>query len=156
MNYKDRLVYVLFIVLTMCLFVGLTYKVAEAKWTDWFTGGVREVVILTPPAPKTLDGEIDRLAIKYEVSSSTIRAVAKCESSLYGNANNKNIDSSGRVWSQDWGYLQVNDYYHEQTMANMGLDIHNEWDSLEYGFMLMKSQGLQPWSASRHCWSKLL
>ena len=102
---------------------------------------------------KTLDSEIDRLSIKYGVSSSVVRAVIKCESSMYGGAVNKNRDKNGEVWSVDYGPLQVNDYYHEKTMLKLGLDIHNQFDSLEYGIMMMKSQGLQPWSASKKCWS---
>ena len=101
---------------------------------------------------KTLDGEIDRLSVKYGVSSSTVRAVSRCESSMYGSALNQNLDKQGNVWSTDYGYLQVNDYFHKVNMQKLGLDIENEWDSLEYGFMLMKEQGLQPWSASKTCW----
>ena len=101
---------------------------------------------------KTLDSEIDRLAIKYDVSSSTVRAIAKCESSLYGDVVNYNRRADGTIWSIDKGYLQINNYYHEARMNHLGLDWDNEWDSLEYGFMLMAEQGLQPWSASRNCW----
>ena len=151
MNYKKRLVYVLLVILTMILFLGLTHKVVEAYWYDWLLGGTREVIIELPPPP-TLDSEIDRLAIKYEVSSSTIRAVVKCESQMYGGAVNKNRNTDGSVWSTDWGYLQINDYFHQKRMENLGLDIHDEWESLEYGFILFKSQGSSPWNASKSCW----
>ena len=101
-------------------------------------------------ATKTLDSEIDRLSIKYRLASSTIRAVAKCESSMYGGATH--INSNG---SKDWGLLQVNSI-HIPDMLRLGLDITDPFDSLEYGFILMKTQGLRPWSASLQCWSKLL
>lgn len=105
---------------------------------------------------KTLTSEIDRLSIKYNVSSSTVRAVAKCESQMYGDVVNHNRNADGTIWSTDKGYLQINNYYHEARMNQLGLDWNNEWDSLEYGFMLMAEQGLTPWNASRKCWSKLI
>jgi hypothetical protein len=37
-------------------------------------------------------------------------------------------------------------------MAQLGLSSDSEWDLLEFGFILMKEQGLQPWSASKTCW----
>lgn len=106
----------------------------------------------TVPIVRTLDSEIDRLSKKYEVSSSTVREIIKCEGRLYENAINENINKKGEVWSRDWGNFQINDYYHEKIMKDMNMDIHNRWDSLEYGFMLMKKEGLKPWSASKSCW----
>jgi hypothetical protein len=98
------------------------------------------------PIEKTLDGEIDRLAVKYSLSSSTVRAVARCESSMYGSAINHN--KNGTI---DKGYLQINSIHYE-NMAQLGLSSDSEWDLLEFGFILMKEQGLQPWSASKTCW----
>lgn len=105
---------------------------------------------------KTLDSEINRLSIKYNVSSSTAKAIISCESSMYAKAINENVDKDGIVWSRDYGWWQVNDYYHEDTMTKLGLDIYDQWDSLEYGFILLKSQGTKPWKASLQCWSKLI
>ena len=106
----------------------------------------------TVPIVRTLDSEINRLSDKYEISSSTVREIIKCEGLQYGDTNeNKNKD--GKTWSRDFGWLQINDYYHTGTMKELGLDIHNKWDSLEYGFILMKKEGLKPWSASKHCWA---
>ena len=101
---------------------------------------------------RTLDGEIDRLSIKYNVASSTARAIIYCESRMYGSAVNVNY-SNGVAWSIDSGPFQINDYYHKDTMTRLGLDYYNQWDSLEYGFILLKDQGLSPWKASKGCWS---
>lgn len=155
MSLKEKVVYYLFIVVCISICLGLSYQIVEASVVDWLLGGTKTIVVEMPPV-KTLNGEINRLSELYKVSSSTVRAVAKCESSLYGSANNKNFDENGNVWSTDFGYLQVNDYFHEQTMAKLGMDIHNEWDSLEYGIRMMSEQGLTPWKASSKCWSKLI
>jgi hypothetical protein len=139
------------------LYAFLYPLIAEA----WFSNNV--TITFERPAPRTLDGEIDRLSEFYGVASSTVRAVAQCESSLYGKAQNKNyykkteiVDGKEVVtmvhWSTDFGFLQVNDYYHKANMDKMGLDIYNEFDSLEYGIYLMSKQGLAPWKASRTCW----
>jgi hypothetical protein len=151
MKLKERLVYYLFIVVCLVICLGLSYQIVEASMANWLLGGTRTVVIINEP-PKTLDSEIDRLSLKYEISSAIVRAVSKCESSMYGSAINHNRLPDGTIWSSDFGPLQVNDYYHEAVMTSLGLDIHNQYDSLEYGIMMMKEQGLSPWSASRKCW----
>lgn len=114
-----------------------------------------------PIVEKTYDSEVTRLAIKYGQNESLARKIISCESSLYGSAENKNYrpefdpktDITTMVhWSSDWGYFQVNDYWHEQTAKKMGLDIFNWEDNLEYGFYLLSTDGTRHWAASRHCW----
>jgi hypothetical protein len=105
---------------------------------------------------KTLDSEIDRLSIKYNVASSTIRSIIYCESRMYGSAVNYNRLKDGTIWSTDMHHFQINDYYHKDTMTKLGLDYYDQWDSLEYGFILFKNQGLTPWNASKGCWSKMI
>jgi hypothetical protein len=112
------------------------------NWEDYEIEEIKEEVII-----KTLDTEIDRLSIKYSVASSTVRAIARCESAMYGNAINHN--KNGTI---DKGYLQINSI-HYGRMTELGLSSESEWNLLEFGFMLMAEQGLQPWSASKHCWS---
>jgi hypothetical protein len=136
--------------ITVFIFLGLylptnTYKVWRED-NGIKTSESKEI------AEKTLESEVERLSLKYGFSTSSVMAVIKCESQMYGGAENKNIDKDGNVWSIDKGFLQINSYYHTDTMKSLGLDINNKWDSLEYGFMLMKEQGLSPWKASRSCW----
>ena len=54
-------------------------------------------------------------------------------------------------WSNDIGFWQINDYYHEKPALSMGLDIYDEKDNIQYGFWLFSIEGAVPWSASRHC-----
>jgi len=115
-----------------------------------------QTVLAPENIEKTLEGEIDRLSIKYNVASSTSRAIITCESQMYGSAINYNRLPDGTVWSEDRFYFQINDYYHKDTMTRLGLDYYNEWDSLEYGFILLSTQGRSPWNASSGCWSKLI
>jgi hypothetical protein len=154
MSLKEKIIYYVFIALCLSVSLGLFYQIVEASVVDWILGGTRTIVVEIKPT--TLNSEIDRLSQKYEVSSSTVRAVSKCESQMYGSAINHNRLPDGSIWSSDFGPLQINDYYHEARMTQLGLDIHNQYDSLEYGIMMMKEQGLTPWSASKKCWSGLV
>ena len=107
------------------------------------------------PTPKTFESEINRLAIKYNKPVNVAKEVIRCEGLLYKTSgNNKNYDKDGNVWSTDIGWWQLNDYYHKESAKRLGLDINNEWDNLEYGFILWTKEGLKPWKASEPCWSK--
>lgn len=135
-----------------CILISFSvYQTVEARWYDWALGGTRSFEVVLEPE-RTLDSEMDRLAIKYDVASSTARAIIKCESQMYGSAVNINRLPDGTPWSEDRFHWQINDYYHKDTMARLGLDYYNEWDSLEYGFILLSTQGTSPWGASRGCW----
>jgi hypothetical protein len=106
---------------------------------------------------KTLDSEINRLSTEYklnEVDKKLIVSIINCESTMYGSAVNHNRLKDGTIWSSDFGPFQINDYYHAKTMTTLGLDIYDQFDSLEYGFMLFKSQGTKPWKASMGCWTR--
>ena len=150
MKLKERVIYYAFIIICLSISFGLCYQIAEARVIDWLLGGTRTVtVVLTPE--RTLDSEIDRLAIKYNVASSTARSIIYCESRMYGSAVNINRLPDGTPWSEDRGPFQINDYYHKATMENLGLNYYDQYDSLEYGFMLLSSQGVGPWYASYKC-----
>lgn len=111
----------------------------------------KEVIVEEVKEIKTIDSEITRLSVEYKVDEKLVRAIIKCESSMYGSAINHNkID--GVVWSSDWGLMQINDYYHKDTMLKLGLDIKDEYDSLEYGIMLLANEGTKHWKASESCW----
>jgi hypothetical protein len=97
--------------------------------------------------PKTLDSEITRLASKYEQDEVLVRAIMKCESSMYPDVNHVNKNGT-----KDVGYFQINTV-HWQRALNLGYDVVNDkWDNLEFGFLLLKEQGTRPWNASKSCW----
>ena len=100
----------------------------------------------------TLDSEVTRLAKQYAVNEKKVRRIIQCESSGKPWAVNYNLDKNKKVWSTDHGYFQINDYFHKDQMEKLNLDIMNEWDNLEYGFLLISKQGYKPWSASKKCW----
>lgn len=130
------------------------------------TTTVIEPVILTATTTQEIpvvnfDTEIKRLSIKYKFDEKLARDIIECESKIYSRAENKNyrwewnkeLATSTRVhWSSDWGFWQVNDYWHEKTAKDMGYDIKDWKDNLEYGAILLSRDGTRHWKASQYCW----
>lgn len=106
---------------------------------------------------KTLESEVHRLSIKYKVNERSAIAIIKAESVQYGGkAINENKNKKGEVWSRDWSFWQINDFYFKEELLKKGWDITKEKDNLEAGFYLLKTYGTSLWSASQKNWSKAL
>ena len=140
-------------ILVAILLILLTYSSVKPI-TETPIAYASEIVDATTTI-KTLNSEVNRLSIKYEVSSSTALAIIKCESAMLPHAVHHNLDSTGKEWSFDFSFFQINSYYHLDTMSKLGLNFYDEWDSLEYGFILLKKNGLNDWTASKWCWNKI-
>jgi hypothetical protein len=155
---------IVLIVIGFAPHVGSQSEIQEIKDPQNLGTTTREEVLLVPSPLVhqtysidpivSVESEVNRLAIKYQVSASLVNKIIKCESSLYKSAVNENLNSKGEVWSRDYGPLQINDYYHAGRMQAMGLNIYKWEDSLEYGVKLLAEQGTSPWKASEHCWSR--
>ena len=146
--------YIIYILLVLALLVSLTETAISEEKTVQI---VPQIATTSPTMPqvKTFDSEVHRLALKYKVNETLARKIISCEGKLYEKlGNNKNYNKQGVVWSTDWAWWQINDYYHLEPAKKMGLDIKDKWQNLEYGFWLLKTQGSSPWVASKFCWSK--
>jgi len=114
----------------------------------------KEVPMVPEPAESALEVNFSP---DLTVLDPVVQAIIKCESTNNPNAIGKNISKeTGEVWSRDYGLMQVNDYYHEEEMNRMGLDIRDPKDSLEYGLYLYRRDGTKHWKSSAYCWSKIL
>jgi hypothetical protein len=76
--------------------------------------------------------------------------VAKCEST-FRQFNQDGTVLRGRVDPRDTGVMQINTYYHGETVKKMELDIETLEGNLAYARHLYDTQGIQPWSASFPC-----
>lgn len=74
-----------------------------------------------------------------------------CESHLRPHA----VGTEAKVGS-DHSYWQINSYYHEKSARAEGYDIYDPEENLEYGFILLKEQGVQPWVHSSRCWKQYM
>lgn len=120
------------------------------------TSSAPEVIVAIPKKIEwTFDTFVSHLAKKYSQDEVLVRKIIKCESQYKKGNTHENLDKDGNVWSIDWGYWQINDYWHLKDATKQGYDIRYNWQhNLEFGFKLMKQQGTRPWSASKHCWNK--
>src|SRR5579862_6759430 len=92
--------------------------------------------------------------------------VAACESTGNPNGTPRQFNSDGSIlWGNDpnikgatttdVGMFQISLKYHGNEVRQLGLDVvHSEQDNITYALLLYRRFGLQPWSASRHCWEQ--
>lgn len=74
-------------------------------------------------------------------------AIIKCESNFNGKAYNKE--------TEDYGYWQINDYWHREPAKERGYDIEDPKENLQYGFeKYLEMNGLRYWNPSKHCWAE--
>lgn len=56
--------------------------------------------------------------------------------------------------TRDVGLLQINLHCHLEKSRELGMDIYTYQGNIDYGVYLYEKEGLRPWSASKHKWSK--
>lgn len=94
------------------------------------------------------------LAEKYGQDEALARKIISCESQYRKGNTHENKRDDGTVWSVDWGYWQINDYWNLAEATRRGYDIRYNWqDNLEFGFIMLRDQGTSPWNASKYCWN---
>ena len=81
--------------------------------------------------------------------------VARCESTFRHNLSDGTV-LKGRVDNDDTGVMQINKRYHADRAVELGLDVYDIYDNMEYARYLYEKQGTQPWNASRPCWGRTL
>lgn len=121
-------------------------------------GTAEEVMLVTHTVPSddyVGMGQVESLVREYFRDIPIMAEVARCESTFTHYKGEGEV-IRGLVDQRDTGVMQINSYYHEDTMIAMGLDITNFNDNLAYARDLYERQGVQPWNASRPCWGSHL
>lgn len=103
--------------------------------------------------PTLADPAVEKLVYTYFSDIPELIYVAKCESTF------RHYDDNGKVLrgsavNSDVGVMQINEFFHDARARSLGLDIRVLYDNLRYARLLYEEEGLQPWNASRPCWSK--
>jgi hypothetical protein len=103
--------------------------------------------------PSLSDPAVEKLVYTYFSDIPELIYVAKCESTFrhYG-PDGKPL--RGSAVNSDVGVMQINEFFHDARARSLGLDIRVLYDNLRYARLLYEEEGLQPWNASRPCWSK--
>lgn len=93
---------------------------------------------------------IDQYAAKYQVSSTTMRGIIKCESGYNQLAKNKRSSAAG--------FAQFLDGTWKSAMKSLGYGLSfTQYDgdkNLEALAYVLHTQGTRPWNASKACWSR--
>ena len=101
---------------------------------------------------QTIEEKIIYFAEKQGVDPILAVAVARCESGLNANAKNSNSSASSvfQFLKSTWA----------STTKSMGwiegTDVFDPHLNVVAGIWLLKTQGTQPWLASKSCWSKMI
>jgi hypothetical protein len=116
-----------------------------------------EVQTKIKPEPKTVLIEVrvnwtpERIAQEIDKvfpDAPIMHDVMRCES---GGNNDAYNPTNG---SHDNGLFQISDLYHGPRVRALGLDVGDPADNIAFARILYDESGLQPWSASKDCWSK--
>jgi len=100
-------------------------------------------------------GQTEDIVRDYFSDIPVMVQVARCESTFRHTMEDGSV-LQGRVDSDDTGVMQINTRYHGERAVELGLDLENIYDNMEYARYLYDTQGTQPWSASRPCWGNTL
>lgn len=90
----------------------------------------------------------------FGTSSPQIIKVAECESSLRQYDNTGNI-LRGVQNPADIGVLQINESIHSKELTGTTTNIYIANGNILFAKYLYNQFGLQPWLASKKCWSKV-
>lgn len=81
--------------------------------------------------------------------------IARCESNFRHTLADGSV-LKGVVDPADTGVMQINKRYHAAKATALGLNLDDIYGNMAYARHLYETQGVQPWNASRACWSKTL
>lgn len=150
---------------TLGVIVGVTAYVAQPHIVEYVYASEEktevatstEEVVEVKPEPKTVLIEVvynwtpERIAQEIDKvfpDAPIMHKVMQCES---GGNNDAYNPTNG---SHDNGLFQISDLYHGPRVRALGLDVGNPADNIRFARILYDESGLQPWSASKPCWSK--
>src|SRR5690606_29289590 len=101
--------------------------------------------------PITDSKNVEKFVNDYFADVPLLAKIAKCES-RYRQYDSKGDVLKGEQNRSDRGVMQINLYYHGDTAAKLGLDVHNIDDNVAYARHLYEKQGSKPWNSSSKCW----
>ena len=94
--------------------------------------------------PERIAQEIDKVFPDAPIMHDVMMCESGGDIEAYNPTNN----------SHDNGLFQISDLYHGPRVRALGLDVGNPSDNIAFARILYDESGLQPWSASKHCWSQ--
>ncbi|MDB5224790.1 MAG: hypothetical protein JWO43_412 [Candidatus Adlerbacteria bacterium] len=128
--------------------LGLSLALSAA-----LTGTPVQVAPVAPTQTMPQAQTVKEYVSTYFADAPVMAAIAYCES------RNRQYDTDGSIFrgivnSKDVGVMQINEYYHSDTAAKLGLDLFTLQGNTAYARYLYEKEGVQPWSSSQPCWGK--
>ncbi len=105
---------------------------------------VVQIKVVINWTPERIAQEIDKVFPDAPIMHDVMRCESGGDLEAYNPTNN----------SHDNGLFQISDLYHGPRVRSLGLDVGDPADNIAFARILYDESGLQPWSASKHCWSK--
>lgn len=96
---------------------------------------------------------VERFLGDYFADIPIMAKIAKCESRYRHLDRNGNV-LRGEITPLDRGVMQINLYFHQDTAAKLGFDLHDLDDNVAYARYLYEKEGTKPWLSSSSCWAK--
>ena len=90
--------------------------------------------------------EIDKEIQKQKI----LKAIIDCES------RNRHVIGTLAKVGVDIGRCQINTYWHLDRAEEMGLNLLDPEDNMEYCLYLFEEEGVRPWKSSQVCWRQTL
>lgn len=78
--------------------------------------------------------------------------IARCESTFRHKLPDGTV-LRGKQDPADTGVMQINLRYHSEDARELGLDLTQLHDNMEFARNLYERQGTKPWASSKACWS---
>lgn len=136
----------------MVLLLLLQVELAIAEPAPVGVGSVKKEIVIeviqTEPTQEQIMDEIRRVFPDAPI----MMRVAFCEGTRGGKLDPEVVNPTNG--SNDTGVFQISEKYHHRAWNGMGFtDMTDYVQNIAYARVLYDQSGLQPWSASRHCWS---
>ena len=128
----------------MCVYAPMVMAaMIERKPVEYQVEAKTETVLIEEKiewTPARVEKEIREV---FPENPETMIAVAKCESGLVPDAEGP---------TQDSGIFQIHRPSHARNLE--GIDLKDPAENIRFARKLYDESGLQPWKASRKCWSR--
>jgi len=83
-----------------------------------------------------------------------LKRICGCESNLSHYEEDGITVLRGKINRYDVGICQINEYYHQDRIENLGLDIYTLEGNIAFARDLFRREGTDPWVWSKKCWAK--
>ena len=111
------------------------------------------VASATPAMAEQTARSVQQFARTYFADIPIMIDIARCESKFRQFDADGNV-LRGKVNTGDIGLMQINEGYHAEAAAKLGVDINTIEGNAAYARYLYEREGTQPWISSSKCWGK--